>query len=388
MEQNKIYWFLEQLEFLGGTETATISIANKLSNFYDITLVVCGKKVNSIPYFIDPKIKIIFLNNEYVTKIDEKVLKKWHEKKYFQVIMIFLRLLYFCLFGKYKFRRKVLKRTGQNDILIASSDDNYAIMPKRRHVIFHYHYNAEHYYSFSERLISLFYHKPEYYVFLSKNIRDAIARNKKEILNKSTYIENMIKLKPVLRTEYFNNNFIFLGRYADQKNPLFLIKVAKILKEKGLDFKINFYGSGKLKELMLEKIDEYELTQNVFINFEAKDVSEAFKDKDLLLMSSKFEGMPLVINEANSQSVPAFTTYFGKNTFDAVPDKAGVIINSSDPNDYAEEIIKLVSDRSRFLKYKEEAYKNSLKYSEEVILNNLLNFLKQFQENNKTKYEL
>lgn len=380
MEKNKIYWFLQQLEFLGGTETVTISIANKLADFYNVTLVVSGKKVDKIPYSINPKINIIFLNNDFVTKIDENMLKKWNEKKYFGAISIFFRSLNFSLFGKYKFRKEVLRKTSSNDILIASSNENYVIMPRKRNFIFHYHYNAEHYFSFSERLISLTYHKPDFYVFLSEKIRNKITRKKEKNLQKSTFIENMIKLKPVLKNEFYNNNFVFLGRYADQKNPLFLIEVAKILKEHGLNFKINFFGSGKLKEAMIQKVKLYNLKDYVFINSEEKDVEKVFKDKDLLLMASEFEGMPLVINEANSQSVPAVTTFFGENTFDAVPENAGIIVNSKDPKVYAEEIINLVSNKDRLLKYKEAAYKNSLKYSEEVILNKWLSFLKAYQE--------
>ena len=137
MGKNKIYWFLQQLEFLGGTETATISIANKLADFYDLTLVVSGKKVDKIPYAINPKINIVFLNNDFVTKIDENMLKKWNEKKYFGAISIFFRSLNFSLFGKYKFRKEVLRKTSSNDILIASSNENYVIMPRKRNFIFH-----------------------------------------------------------------------------------------------------------------------------------------------------------------------------------------------------------------------------------------------------------
>ena len=79
----KIYWFLQQLEFLGGTETATISIANELVNDYEITFVVTAREIKNIPYNINKKIKIIFL------KLMKKYLSFARKKD-------FLRL--FCLF--------------------------------------------------------------------------------------------------------------------------------------------------------------------------------------------------------------------------------------------------------------------------------------------------
>lgn len=379
--KQRIFRFLEQLEFLGGTETATISIANLLSNYYVLTFVVTGNKVENLRYNISENINIIYLNNNLNTKVDEKMLKAWQNKKYFRAIGIALRYFYFTVLGKFKYRKLVLKNTNMYDILIASSPDNYQIMPKRRRFIFHYHFNSKYFLSFTERSLSLTYHKPDYYVFLSKLIREDIGTKKPKTLQNSTFIENMIKLEPKFITEYFNNKFVFVGRYADQKNPLFLIEVAKKLKEKGLEFRFDFYGSGKLKKNLEEKIKNYDLSNLVFINNEEKDVAKIFNEKDLLLMSSNFEGMPLVINEANSQSVPVITTNFGDSTYDAVPKNCGIIVENRDPEAYANKLIELVNNRELLKEYKANAYNNSLKFSKDTILKKRLEFLEFFQKN-------
>ena len=87
----KIYWFLQQLEFLGGTETATISIANELVNDYEITFVVTAREIKNIPYNINKKIKIIFLNNEDNSKIDEKILEFCKEKRFFKAFFAYFK---------------------------------------------------------------------------------------------------------------------------------------------------------------------------------------------------------------------------------------------------------------------------------------------------------
>lgn len=380
MEITRIFWFLEQLENLGGTETATISIANKLVDYYDITFVVTGKEVEPLFYNISSKIKLVFLNNSAVTRIDERILKNIQRKKYFKVLSILIRCINFSLFGKFKFRRLIEKITTNKDVLIASSVENYQIMTKKRHFIFHYHYNAKNFFSINEKMMSLTYHKPDYYVFLSDKIRSEIASKNKKILQNSTFIENMIKLEPSLKSNYYNNNFIFLGRYADQKDPLFLIEVSKILKEKGIQFKFNFYGSGKLKPALIKRVEQYKLNDCVFINDEVKDVKQIFSDKDLLLMSSNYEGMPLVINEANSQSIPVITTDFGESTYDAVPEDCGIIVKNRDPKEYAQVVIDLIQNKERLFDLKKNAYKNSLRYSSETILKKWLYLLADYEK--------
>ena len=379
--KKRIFWFLEQLEFLGGTETATISIANLLSEYYNLTFVVTGNEIENLKYNISKNIKIIYLNNNLNTKVDEKMLKARKNKKYLKAIGIALRYFYFTILGKFKYRKQVLKNTNLYDILIASSPDNYQIMPRKRRFIFHYHFNSKYFLSFTERSLSHTYHKPNYYVFLSKLIRDDIGLKLPKILQNSTFIENMIKLQPHYYDEYFGNKFVFVGRYADQKNPLFLIEVAKILKDKGLDFRFDFYGSGKLKKYLENNVKKYNLSNLVFINNEEKDVVKIFSNKDLLLMSSNFEGMPLVINEANSQSVPVITTNFGDSTYDAVPENCGIIVENRDPETYANKLIELINNKERLKEYKKNAYNNAMKYSKDVILKKWLEFLDFYQKN-------
>lgn len=374
----KIYWFLQQLEFLGGTETATISICNELINYYDITIVVTARSIINTPYKIDNRIKIIYLNNEDNSRIDEKILKFCKEKRYFKAFYVAFKSTLFGLFTKYKYRYLVSKMITKQDILIASSLDNYLIMPKNRNYLYHYHYNSKFYFSKNERSVSMLYHKPKEYVFLSKTIRDDIINKYKKIKDNSTYIENMIKIEPYLNLNTYNNNLVFIGRYADQKNPLFLIEVAKILKNRNFNFHLSFFGGGKLKQEMINKVKEYELDDFIEINDEVTDIKDVLKNKDLLLLSSIYEGMPLVINEANSQSVPVISTNFGDSIIDAIPKDCGIIVNEFDANEYANSLINLLNDKDKLKKYRKNCYNNALKYSKENITKKWLNLLNNF----------
>ena len=365
--KRKIYRFLEQLKKAGGTETATISFANELIKYYDITFIVSGKESKTTPYDIDQAIKIIYLNNDNNIRVDEKILRFCKEKRFIKLIKLLINVGFFLIFTKYIYRHKVKKLTNKDDILIASSLDNYLIMPRSRNFIKHYHFNFKYYSSLMEKVTRLIYVKPDYNIFLDEVIyKDAIGKYKR-LKRNSTFINNPIKLDSVKNINYYNNNFIFIGRFAEQKNPFMLIKAMKQLKDNGVHFNLSLYGEGKFKERLISLINELNLNDNIRIFLPTTNIKEALKDKDVLLLTSIYEGRPLVINEAYSQSVPVFSTNFGDSVVSSIPKGCGEYINSFDPKEYAKGLIEFVKDKDKLMEYRLNAYLYSLNFNKEEI---------------------
>lgn len=379
----KIYWFLQQLEFLGGTETATISIANELVNDYEITLIVTAREIKNIPYKIDKKIKIIFLNNEDNSKIDEKILEFYKEKRFFKAFLLILKNISFILFTKYKYRHFVKRMTTKDDILIASSLDNYLIIPRGRLFIFHYHFNAKFFNSFNEKFMSLFYRRPDYYVFLSQTILETVSKHKKSILKKVFYIHNPIKIEGHLNDKINGHNLIFIGRFADQKNPLLLIEVMNELVKINKEFILEMYGDGKLKDEIIARITTFNLDNNIKVFKSNNDIESILKDKDLLVLTSIYEGMPLVINEAASYSVPVLSTNFGESVQDSITTKNGIVVDSFNPLIIANAINELFLNQEKLINLKRTAYEFSQKFNKKSIKKEWLNVLNYIKKSRK-----
>ncbi|MDY2728311.1 MAG: glycosyltransferase [Candidatus Onthovivens sp.] len=371
----KIYWFLQQIEFLGGTETATISIANLLCNDFDITLVVTGKEVKNVPYNIDKNIKILFLNNECYSRIDEKILGFCKEKFYYKAFSLLIKNINFVLFSKFKYRKLIKKITAENDILIGSSLDNYMIIPRGRTFVKHYHFNGKFGNSFNEKFMKLFYRKPDYYVFLNESILEAINGKNKYKKSRSFFIENPIKIKRNFIRKEAENKFIFLGRFADQKNPLFLIKSMSLLRSKNVKFTLDLYGEGKLENQIKSLISELSLDDCVFVHKPEKDIQKILMDKNLLLLTSLYEGMPLVINEAAALGVPTFTTNFGESTIDCVTKENGIIVNAKSPEEYASHLYLFLNDKNKLENLAISAFNFSAKFDDSTIRQKRIDFL-------------
>ncbi len=108
---------------------------------------------------------------------------------------------------------------------------------------------------------------------------------------------------------------IFVGRFAEEKNPHIPILIVKKLKEKGYNVNLNLVGDGKLKARMEELIQKLGLNENVKMFGWIKDrrkLFEILRESDILVFTSKpGEGLGLTVLEAMSQGLPVIATRCG-----------------------------------------------------------------------------
>ena len=99
-----------------------------------------------------------------------------------------------------------------------------------------------------------------------------------------------------------------IGRLTEQKDHLTLIKSLKILKEKNVNFRCCIIGRGSFREKLLEKILKSDLKKVVkLIGY--KDNAEQFiHQSDIFVLSSKFEGLPNVLIEAQKYETPIISS--------------------------------------------------------------------------------
>lgn len=103
-------------------------------------------------------------------------------------------------------------------------------------------------------------------------------------------------------------SFIFIGRLTEQKNPIFIISLfKKIVKQIPLST-LTIVGFGPLKDTIKKKIIEENLENSVSILPHSSDVPCILSKSDFFLMPSFFEGLPIVLVEAQAMGVYAFVS--------------------------------------------------------------------------------
>lgn len=94
---------------------------------------------------------------------------------------------------------------------------------------------------------------------------------------------------------------LWCGRMIPLKHPESIIYVANKLKNDGYDFELNVIGTGKLEDVIREKIKQYKLEKCVFLlgSMGQKDVRSYMERSDIFLFTSdRNEGWGAVLNES------------------------------------------------------------------------------------------
>jgi glycosyltransferase involved in cell wall biosynthesis len=167
-----------------------------------------------------------------------------------------------------------------------------------------------------------------------------------------------------------------VGRLTEVKNPLKMIEIFSLIEKEIKNISLVIVGDGEL----LSQAKEYAVMKklnNVFflghLDYK-KNVPDLYSCSDFYVMASKYEGQPLTLLEAMSSGLPCIVSDIPN--LDIVADaKCGIIVNFSDPNIAAQNIVKYLKEnhsiqRSNSRKYIESNFDWSIianKYLKEFV---------------------
>lgn len=110
---------------------------------------------------------------------------------------------------------------------------------------------------------------------------------------------------------YINNypgnlNFITIGRIDEPKNPFFIVKVIKELRRFSSNIHLYWVGTGSLEKEVKQLVNEFKLSENITFLGIRDDVAEILPLMDFMLLPSKYEGLGIVLIEAQASGIPCF----------------------------------------------------------------------------------
>jgi glycosyltransferase involved in cell wall biosynthesis len=101
---------------------------------------------------------------------------------------------------------------------------------------------------------------------------------------------------------------ISVGRLDPIKGYDSLIEAWSILRQNGIDAKLDIYGEGSLRTSLLKLIEERGLKQNVSLCGFEPDVSQRFSNYAFNILVSEKEGFPNAVVEAAAHGIPTLLT--------------------------------------------------------------------------------
>ena len=119
--------------------------------------------------------------------------------------------------------------------------------------------------------------------------------------------------------------FVFAGRLTGQKRPIDFLQLALKRQQAGDDALFAMIGDGDLAPVVDEFIRQHELKNLRRIPF-VENMAEVFSVASGLILTSEFEGMPIVILEALCMGLPVLATDVGDVKLMLDEYQAGVVI--------------------------------------------------------------
>lgn len=129
-----------------------------------------------------------------------------------------------------------------------------------------------------------------------------------------------------------------MGRLTPQKSQDHLIDIAKILKNRNIDFTLFIAGTGPLKEKLEQMIIDNDLQEEVILLDFVEDIENFMYSIDLFLLSSEWEGFGYVLAEAMIMSKAVVAYNITSNPEIVDNDITGYLVEYNDIEAFANKI--------------------------------------------------
>lgn len=310
---------------IGGIETSLVRLLNELSSKYEITLCLekkegvfldsINKNINVIEYTPNNSQNIIF--RKVINTIKRiKFIAKYRNKYDFSACYATYSLA--C-----NFTAKVASKNSclwvHSDYLTIFNNDANKMMK-----------------FFNE----LGYEKYKNIVFVSNQSKinfERILKHKglntiHNLIDNKYIIENSEK-EVNLKKEENIITFLNVGRHEEAAKKLTrLIEASQKLKSDNYKFRVIMVGEGQDSKQYRELVNKYNLQDEFIFVGKQKNPYPYFKISDCIILTSDYEGYPVVYQEAFVMNVPIITTEVSDSKQD-VENKYGIVTRKIYPRD-------------------------------------------------------
>lgn len=178
---------------------------------------------------------------------------------------------------------------------------------------------------------------------------------------------------------------IAVGRLVYQKDFASLIRVWKKVALKHPDWRLEIWGEGGMQQALQQQIEEAGLDGKVCLMGYTKNISQKMSQASMFLLSSRYEGFPLVMIEAMSVGLPIVSYMCPTGPQDILDNgRTGFLVPMGDENTFAEKVCMLIENDILRKTMGEMALEESKEYSAENIVQRWMalfrNLIKQKHE--------
>ena len=186
--------------------------------------------------------------------------------------------------------------------------------------------------------------------------------------------------------EVIPNAALFIAPRCSDQTEKRVIAVGRLDYQKGFDrlieawaltrkypelnnWQLAIFGQGEWKEMLEEQIARNGLQQSARIHTPSKEIGKEYAASSMLVMSSHYEGFPMVMIEAMACGLPVVAFDFKCGPKDIITDgQNGRIVPEGDITALADALAELMRDDEKRCAMAHEAQKVTERYSEDRVM--------------------
>ncbi|WP_455671789.1 glycosyltransferase family 4 protein [Phocaeicola sp.] len=202
------------------------------------------------------------------------------------------------------------------------------------------------------------------FVVLTQN--DAESWNS---IRKVEVIPNPYSFAPKHPSNCKAKRIISAGRLNEQKGYERLIEAWSYIAPQHPEWKIDLYGHGEEKEKFDKMIKDLKIEKSFHILPPTNHIMDEFCKSSFYVMSSRFEGLPMVLLEAMSCGLPCISFDCPHGPSDLIRNGVnGILVENGNIRELACAIEKMISDEDRRIEMGQKAFQLVQKYSPDNIM--------------------
>lgn len=171
----------------------------------------------------------------------------------------------------------------------------------------------------------------------------------------------------VTNYQFGNKIFLAVGRLSQEKNFGALLNAWSLIHHECSEWKLIIVGKGELENDLKKQAENLKL-RNVEFAGHSNDIAKYYRNASCFVLSSKYEGFPMVILEAQSFGVPVISFDCKTGPKELIHNnKTGFLVQEGNVEDLAKKMLEFTQNEKKAVEMSEEAQRDVQRYNLESI---------------------
>lgn len=236
------------------------------------------------------------------------------------------------------------------------------------------------------RMLTRFYRRKEYRIIRKYDRFVVLTEEDKGMwgeLPNIIAIPNCLTFRPAAPSPLDGKRIIALGRLSKSKRFDALARMWSEISGRYPDWKLVIYGNGDDPGLQ-KMIARPEVGRQTEVHPATSNVERELLDSSIYAMTSRYEGLPMVLLEAISCGLPAVSYACHCGPRDIIEDGVtGFLVDPGDEKTFVEKLALLIEDEERRREMGKAAYESADRFSRERVMRRWMDLFETLTDQSK-----